>query len=124
MRWLPWFVLWVGWSVATRGAHSSTALAWTCTGILMITYALTFELYRRRWSRGSWRRGLGLAALALAPATAAAVALISLCYGPLLGPFPARPWFENLGLDYVGGVVHVGVAAAVLAWRRRRARTA
>jgi hypothetical protein len=124
VRWLPWVVIWVGWSVATRAAHSSTALAWTCTGILVVTWALLFELYRRRWSRGPWRRGLGLTALALVPATVAAVALILLCYGPLLGPYPARPWSENVALDYVGGVVHVGAAAAVLAWRRRSRRPA
>lgn len=114
MRALAWISVAVFWSLVTGFAHATSAHAWTCSAILVASYALVFETYDRRWR--SARHGLPRAAGLLALTTLIAVGLVHLAYTRWFGKYQPRMWYENFVIDYVGGWVHL-VAAM---WLTRR----
>jgi hypothetical protein len=117
---VAWVAVWGFWFLTTRKFHPTEALAFIVTTALVAAYATAAYLNHlillpRLWQVGRRWRYLATLAAVMVTLTAAALAVIRLCYLELWGPDPdPHGAYKHFAIDLVGMAVHLVVAAGVV----------
>jgi hypothetical protein len=121
---LVWIVVAIFWYFATRSFHPTRRLALTVTISLVAAYAAAaylnhLYLIPRFWQRGSWPAYWSTLLATMIAFTAVALTIIRVSYIRLLGPDQdPNGLYIHFGIDFIGMVAHVMMAAIVVwAWQ-------
>ena len=115
---VAWLAVTLFWLFATRDFHPTWTLATIVTFTLLSAYACVAYMnhyvfiphYLRQKQRDEY---VLLLFGSMAGLTLVALAVIRLCYTKVFGPYPVNHFAIDLGLDFLGMVVHVGGAAGI-----------
>jgi hypothetical protein len=123
---LAWAVLGIFWLIVTRGFHPTRALAIVVTASLIGAYASAayinhLVLIPRYFGTRRYRQYVLWLLAAMASLTAVALTVIRTSYVRAWGPDPdPHGLYKHFAIDFVGMVVHVALAAAVVWLVRNR----
>lgn len=122
---VAWVAVWGFWLLTTRKFHPTVALAFIVTTALVTAYATAayfnhLVLLPGLWDAGKRWQYLATLVTVMVTLTAAALAVIRLCYRQSVGPDPdPNGAYKHFAIDFGGMVVHLLAAAGVVAVAKR-----